>query len=630
MTLWISVFGSRQAIRTGFRQAFFSGILISALILALPAGADDAAATQPPAEINTLEQGLFGRDYSGQPMEDRLNRLESVIFGQAKTGDVNTRLQALENVYNNTHPAAPPPGSAAAGAQQAPREKDVTDYPAVTQLEQQTLHQTYPHEDVQKRLSRVEKAVYGQTYDELPMVDRVDQLTLKVFPKGALGQEEGVTSDLPNSGQEFKPTSLAVYSQLTTLEEQILGRTFGGDLITNRLNRLEKAVFGGPQKGSVDDRVSHLLQQYQYPQRSIGGAGGNAVGAPEAYTPNGNYNSSGVGAPEAYTPNPGNGLGGGRTMRGQSSAAGLNGGPGFSSDFMNMLPPGVRQQIMRQGAAGPAQATPFPQNDGTQNWAAENERDAQQAIPTPYMPQQPTGYPYQAPGNFNRMPYSAPNPYYAAPQPNGYPAPQQQAPPSYYVQPYNGSAIPGGGGMSTVPQVNSLDQSVTMLEVQVFGQPMTGSPLVVRLNNLEMQVFHQTYPTYPMAQRVNQLNQQMAYRQGMIPDNQQPLAQAIPVAPVAPAAPVVPAAAAGMQSVLGNMLSKSVPAATSATASGGLKSLLGNSIGNFANFNRNTVATPAPSAILSGLSGIVAPAGAQNTASQQQQVLQQQMTGAGW
>ncbi|MEZ4575467.1 MAG: hypothetical protein R2857_11215 [Vampirovibrionales bacterium] len=42
-----------------------------------------------------------------------------------------------------------------------------------------------------------------------------------------------------------------------------MGKSFGRELIINRLDRLERILYGAPQPGSVNERISRLTHQPQ-------------------------------------------------------------------------------------------------------------------------------------------------------------------------------------------------------------------------------------------------------------------------------------------------------------------------------------------------------------------------------
>lgn len=301
--------------------------LVWVLLGASPAWAED--------DYTALETQLFARTFDAEPEAARLNRLERFLTGQAQPGTLEGRKASLLSVWRQNalitpQSEAPPaqdllpqPQGEAQAPVSAPVNQDATDYPAVSALEQKVFKQSYAQEDVARRLQRLEQAVFRQTYDELPMVDRVDQLALKVNPESSLGREESMSASpwgkgLPDSGREFTSSGPAIYSRITGLEEQVLGRSYGGELLSNRLNRLEQAMMGAPQGGSIDARLDRLITQYgrQTAQNRV----------PQ------------VQPPQVYTP--------------QQPMLGAGQGMNFSQEMLNSLPPALRQQMENQRAPG--------------------------------------------------------------------------------------------------------------------------------------------------------------------------------------------------------------------------------------------------------------------------------------
>jgi len=277
--------------------------------------------------LSAMEQALFTRAFQAEPEAVRLRRLEKFLLGDVQPGSLIVRKQTLLGLWQENAlippvaqqtPSAEQPASEASTAVET--NQDATDYPAVSGLEQKLFKQTYTQEDIRRRLQRLEQTVFRQTYDELPMVDRVDQLSLKVNPESTLGREESLSASpwgkgLPASGSDLAASGPAIYSRISGLEEQVLGRAYGGELLSNRLNRLEQVMIGAPQGGSIDARLERLISQYgrrtaqnQAPQ----------VMPPQVYTP---PNQSLIGA-----------------------GTGMN----YSQDMLNALPPALRQQMEAQ------------------------------------------------------------------------------------------------------------------------------------------------------------------------------------------------------------------------------------------------------------------------------------------
>ncbi len=164
--------------------------------------------------VQTLEDTVLAVRYDQEPMESRLARLEQLVYGQAQTGSVDQRLerlgkalsasalpplspsQAAAKVTEQPAPSLPRAGSPA--SQPAPQpayqppatpvQKDATDYPTVTQMEQKVFGKTYTSEDIAQRLTRLEKQVFKMPQTG-SLADRMDNLKLMVL--GDTGPNNG-------------------------------------------------------------------------------------------------------------------------------------------------------------------------------------------------------------------------------------------------------------------------------------------------------------------------------------------------------------------------------------------------------------------------------------------------------
>jgi hypothetical protein len=185
-----------------------STILTLALTFAVCAFSGAAfAATDSDPNLAKLEVKFFQHDYAKDDLDTRLDRLEKLVFGEAKTGDGDTRLKNLVSSVASLDPpsdnatasgdAAPGAGGSAADdvaqdstpaprtsrpgpdAQTAEREKQITDgsqYPAVTAMEKKILGKDFASEPIVKRLDRLETKVFGKAVASNDLSDRVDRL----------------------------------------------------------------------------------------------------------------------------------------------------------------------------------------------------------------------------------------------------------------------------------------------------------------------------------------------------------------------------------------------------------------------------------------------------------------------
>lgn len=164
------------------------------------------AASQTLTALSGMEQSLYSTRYDKESANERLDRLETTIYGEPTTNlPVEQRVAKLQAVLSNqAQSTSPPPASNAANPPQAPeasdyqsqpapteRAADESDYPALTTIENKLFGKTFASEDITKRLTRLETKVYGHTQSGA-LIDRVDALRLSVL--GDTGASEVASS----------------------------------------------------------------------------------------------------------------------------------------------------------------------------------------------------------------------------------------------------------------------------------------------------------------------------------------------------------------------------------------------------------------------------------------------------
>lgn len=158
------------------------------------------------SNLSKLEDKYFQHDFSKDEPAERLERLEKLIMGEARTGSNEDRVKALlELVPNLDAPTSSPTASSPPPSQSAPpapprkmsqpsapiadtSKDDEADniandssYPAVTAIEKKLLGRDFIGEKIGKRLDRLEIKAFGKTTSSEDLLDRVDRL------KGATG-----------------------------------------------------------------------------------------------------------------------------------------------------------------------------------------------------------------------------------------------------------------------------------------------------------------------------------------------------------------------------------------------------------------------------------------------------------
>ncbi len=181
-------------------------------------------------KIQKLELKLFQHEYSKDPVDSRLERLEKMVFGEGKSGTAEERLNNLFSAVPNldsqpggknesaesasaggaTQPSGQEQarkGSSSEGA--AEREAAVVDsskYPAVTAIENKLLGKDFSEEPVSKRLERLEVKVFGHVSGIDDLSERVDRLKqhtgvdiAKQAPLGTDWADEEDDAQMPGS-----------------------------------------------------------------------------------------------------------------------------------------------------------------------------------------------------------------------------------------------------------------------------------------------------------------------------------------------------------------------------------------------------------------------------------------------
>lgn len=149
-------------------------------------------------KLGKLEEKFFQHAYSKDETQDRLERLEKLVFGAPRTGALSERLNALvEAVPINQTSSAPSEaqkttaGSASSQGSErktsadsgldraqnmAPPAVDKSEYPAVTAMERKAWGKDYVGDAIDKRLARLETKYFGRPSTSTDLSERVDRL----------------------------------------------------------------------------------------------------------------------------------------------------------------------------------------------------------------------------------------------------------------------------------------------------------------------------------------------------------------------------------------------------------------------------------------------------------------------
>ena len=239
------------------------------------------------ALITPIENSFYGVDYAEEKDEARLQRLEETVYGEAKTGDIKTRLNKLRedisaDMIGHEIEAKPDtfaddsPKTAYSDSyndRQIPEPKTYKEdasvnYPVVDTMEQIVFKKEFKNSDINNRLTKLESEVFKQVYAGDDLYTRVDRLkkSLLIEEDKYLANYQDVFSDDNPNYQEFEDYtpnySSRSYTQqnygygnnsnnynnskqlsLDDIEKSVLKRRYKNDDVDTRLSRIENKLF---------------------------------------------------------------------------------------------------------------------------------------------------------------------------------------------------------------------------------------------------------------------------------------------------------------------------------------------------------------------------------------------------
>ena len=240
------------------------------------------------ALITPIENSFYGVDYAEEKDEARLQRLEETVYGEAKTGDIKTRLNKLRedisaDMIGQEIEARPDtfaddsPKTAYSDSytdRQTPKEPTVykedssVSYPVVDTMEQIVFKKEYKNSDINNRLTKLEQEVYKQIYPSDDLYTRVDRLkkSLLIEEDKYLANYQDVFSDdnptyqdfedyQPNYNRNYNTQQYYSYDNngsnyndnkklsLDDIEKSVLKKRYKNDDVNTRLSRIENKLF---------------------------------------------------------------------------------------------------------------------------------------------------------------------------------------------------------------------------------------------------------------------------------------------------------------------------------------------------------------------------------------------------
>lgn len=226
-------------------------IIIMFLIFILQAPAD---ASDINADISALETGVFGYDYNRDSRNRRVERLEEYMYGEKKTGSIQSRVEALKNDSGIaampkakkpmvTFPTGRLEDETAAASNQGGyylKEDAGVEYKIVDKMEKTLFNQTYKNENIYDRLNRLENAVFQET-SKAPLDARTAKLAEVLLPSKNTVQKK--MQDFYKEENFFPIEENAFPFELAALEQNLLKKGYAEENNSMRLARLEDKLF---------------------------------------------------------------------------------------------------------------------------------------------------------------------------------------------------------------------------------------------------------------------------------------------------------------------------------------------------------------------------------------------------
>ena len=259
-----------------------------------------AEATSTDKSLDRLETQLFDHSYRAEPMNNRLSRIEQMVFGEARTGTDTERLVDLLGAVKMPLPSvglestkqenltteSPILQSEPSDSQQtnansnSNSDSEASSYPRITTLEQHVLSRTFEIEPIKTRLARLETKIFGSPLNSEDLNDRVKNLEQSVTAQDVATKtksDQTIAKDTvpetkvpPNESAEYNTRpGMSLYQTVGGIEKQVFGTTSYHESIADRVAHLEKTVFPSePVETSnpIPERVGRLVNAMGFVQ----------------------------------------------------------------------------------------------------------------------------------------------------------------------------------------------------------------------------------------------------------------------------------------------------------------------------------------------------------------------------
>lgn len=256
--------------------------------------------------LDKIENSIFGYTYSNESETSRLERVEKKVYGQASSGQNQTRVAKLKKDLS-----ADLMGQEIEPKEDTFREEEDSwvyakepvestkmDYPSINELEKQVFKKEFKEQNIKTRLSNLETKTFGKTYDKDDLSSRVDRLKAELKPQNfmsnKIAQQENDFydgdigkytqdyhlnqygtpfdydaynnrnmmntfpdyDDYPEGPSVFKPSKNL---NLSSIEKSLYKTKYDNEPMTARLSRVESSIFGTNfANDSEHDRMSRI------------------------------------------------------------------------------------------------------------------------------------------------------------------------------------------------------------------------------------------------------------------------------------------------------------------------------------------------------------------------------------
>lgn len=226
--------------------------------------------------LNKIETALFGFEYSNEPEQTRIERIEQEVYGKTSNANLQERLSKLNKDLGAEFYGQEIEPCEDTLAREEEQKEILTsqdpniDYPVINELEKSVFNQEYKNIGVKDRLAQLEKKIFSQEFTTDDLSTRVDRLREQIRPSALEPKIANAYDDYNISGyypppidydgmtiggnsssymNNFyqTPNSYPNSSKkinLTTIENALYNQNFKSDTMNNRLARVEKSMFG--------------------------------------------------------------------------------------------------------------------------------------------------------------------------------------------------------------------------------------------------------------------------------------------------------------------------------------------------------------------------------------------------